>query len=703
VSRLLGSAGARSGAASLALGAALAAVAFGAKGGSEVTRAATVEVGLLVAGGLVAAAAIAWGRPGRLDGGLAVALFALLAVLTALSVGWSVAPELTWLEANRTLAYLAVFAAAVGAARLAPGGWSVALKGLLLAAAAVIGYALASRVWPGALADTELYARIGKPYDYWNAVGVTAALAIPPALWLGARRSGHQPLNALAYPLLGLLFVALMLSYSRGALAAAIAGVALWLAFVPLRLRSLAVLAIAAAGAAPVVLWALSKDAFTQDGVPIAVREAVAGTFGLLLLAMTAALLAAGLATGFRATRRAPSPRLRRRVGLAAAAAACVVPLLAFGSVATSDRGIGGTVSDLTSEDAATTGGPERLTTASSSRGRYWRQAADVFEEQPLRGTGAGTFGVARLRHRDDPLVARHAHGFVAQTASDLGALGLGVTTLLVLAWLAATGRAVGVRRGAPWDAERVGVAALGLAALVFGLQSAIDWTWFVPGPAVMALVAAGFVAGRGRLPALAAGGVAPALAGQAYAGGVGADAPTRELPAGTLLRAAAARVRGARRPPAERLVPAVCVLLLALVAAWSAWQPERSDAASERALSLLEGGQLDRAASEAQAARDANPLSPKPLFVQAAVADRGGDRAAATDLLQRAVVENPSVPETWLRLATYQLRELDRPLDALRTLQGALYLDPHSRAAQSTFFEARQRARPGTEVTTAP
>ena len=36
--------------------------------------------------------------------------------------------------------------------------------------------------------------------------------------------------------------------------------------------------------------------------------------------------------------------------------------------------------------------------------------------------------------------------------------------------------------------------------AVVFGLQSAIDWTWFVPGPTAMALVAAGFVAGRAPL-----------------------------------------------------------------------------------------------------------------------------------------------------------------------------------------------------------
>ncbi len=35
---------------------------------------------------------------------------------------------------------------------------------------------------------------------------------------------------------------------------------------------------------------------------------------------------------------------------------------------------------------------------------------------------------------------------------------------------------------------------------VAFGVSSAIDWTWFVPGVAVPALVAAGWLAGRGPL-----------------------------------------------------------------------------------------------------------------------------------------------------------------------------------------------------------
>ena len=54
--------------------------------------------------------------------------------------------------------------------------------------------------------------------------------------------------------------------------------------------------------------------------------------------------------------------------------------------------------------------------------------------------------------------------------------------------------------RGLPWDAERVGLATLAAVALVFGLHSAIDWTWFVPGNVVPALLCAGWVASRATL-----------------------------------------------------------------------------------------------------------------------------------------------------------------------------------------------------------
>src|SRR4051812_28255116 len=95
-----------SSAASVVLGAALAAVAFGGKGGSDLGRNTWVELGLVLAGGLMIAAAVAYARGPRLYGAGSLILFSALAALTALSVLWSIVPDQSWAEANRTLAYL---------------------------------------------------------------------------------------------------------------------------------------------------------------------------------------------------------------------------------------------------------------------------------------------------------------------------------------------------------------------------------------------------------------------------------------------------------------------------------------------------------------------------------------------------------------------------------------------------------------------
>jgi hypothetical protein len=452
---------------------------------------------------------------------------------------------------------------------------------------------------------------------------------------------------------------------------------------VPLRVRSVIVLGVSVLGAAPVIVWALKRDAFTKDLVPLSVRESAAGTFGLLLLTMVFALLAAGLIIGFRVGRQAPSVRIRKRVGTAAVAFTCMVPLVAFTSVAFSQRGLGGTISDrihqLTNETSKTSGGPQRLTETSSSRGRYWRNAGHIFADHPTLGTGAGTFGMARLRYRKDQLVARHAHGFFAQTIADMGILGLAVVLVFSAAWLAAVFRTTGgrllfwkPRRGGPatWDAERVGVVALALSALVFGIHSAIDWTWFVPGCAVLGIFAAGFVAGRGPVHALA---------------GAGAPVPMQREP------------REWPRLPGNRLRvgAGVAVLAAALLCAWAVWQPERSDSAVHSALTLVTQSRYQAAIKQADRAHSLNPLSPKPLLVKSALQDSAGDKAAALTTLQRTVIQQPSNPQLWLALAKYELAN-HHPAAALQALNAALYLDPLDQNTRDTFLAASAAARGG-------
>jgi hypothetical protein len=660
-------------AASALLGGAFAATAFVARGGDQLAHTTTIELILILASGAVVALALARASPGRIGGWLVLAAFVAYTAVTAASILWSVDPDLTWVEANRTLTYLAVFTAALAAVHLVAEAELVILRGILLAAFAICAYAIVSRAFPGSLAHTELYARVGAPYGYWNALGATAALGIPPALWLGARRSGHGAVNALAYPLLTLELVALFLSYSRGAMAAALIGILLWLWLVPLRLRTLTLFAVASAGAAPVIVWALSKDAFTKNYVPLDVRRSVASEFGVFAIATGLVMLAAGFAIQFRVARRPPRAASRLRVGVAAAVVAVLVPVGLFAALEAGDRGFTGTirggVEALTSPSSHTPGGPSRLTTASSSRARYWEEAGKVFAEDRFKGTGAGTFGVARLRFRSGPLVSSHAHGFVVQTMSDLGILGLVAIGLLALAWLVAAARAVGLlppRSSQRWDAERVGLVALALAALVFGLHSAIDWTWFVPGPTVMAVAAAGAVAGRSFLASRQA-----------------APSP------------------GLGRVP--RHLFAAAAVVVALACAWAVWQPARSESETDHALDLLAARKLPAAARAAEHAREIDPLSPNPLLASASIAAARGDTNGALALLQRTVRRFPGEPQVWVRLAEYQLDALAKPAEALGTIRGALKIDPESRAAQQVYLEAKRRLNPIAPAAPAP
>ncbi len=664
----------RASAASAALGAVLGAVALLARGGNDVGRMAGIEIALVLGAGLGVAAALLFAqRDEPLYGSVALACLGAFAAVTAISMTWSIAPDDTLEEAARSFAYLALFAAAVAGARVAPRAAPVVVPGILLAAVAVVAYALGTRVWP---AGEELGARLGEPYDYWNALGATAALAVVPALWLGVRETGGTLSRALAFPALGLLVLTILLTQSRGALAAAVLVVIVWMAAVPLRLRGLVVLVPPVLLAAPVAAWALSKDAFTEAMQPLSAREAVAGDFGLLLLLMSLLLLAAGLVVARVGSGRTTSLRLRRRLGLAAAVAVCIVPLLGLTSVAMSDRGLSGTLSDRVDEVTDTTVAPPRgaarLGSVSSSRGGYWRQAANVFEERPLLGTGAGTFGIARLPYRKDQSISQHAHGLIVQTMADLGLLGLAAVLALSAAWLAAAARGTGfdLRPGrAPrpgWSDERLALVALALCALAFGVQSAFDWTWFVPGPSAMALVAAGFVAGRGPLP------------------GVGAAS---ERPSAPL---------GGRRPEALRIVAAAGVLVGAGLCAWAVWQPEASARANERALERLSAGDLRAAARAADHAREVNRYSPEPLYAKASVLAAADREIAAYHTLERAVIEHPRDPETWLRLGTFELDTFDLPERALETVKGAFRLDPYSRQGVLLTIRATQELGAG-------
>jgi hypothetical protein len=686
-------------------------ITFYAKGGlnPESSAITITEMALtLGAGAIVACAALYSPRSSRpVYGAWPVGLLLGFTALTALSVLWSVQPDESFREAGRMLAYSGVFAAAVTLARVASTRWPAVLGGLALAALIVCVYALATKVFPDQLDAHDAYARLRAPYGYWNAIGLTAAMGVICCLWLGARRAGHALLTALAYPAMGVLLVTLLLAYSRGALVALAIGLVLWFCIVPLRLRGAAVLIAGGVCAGAVVAWDFATPALSSEAVALGARTSAGHQLGALLLAMVVLLAIVGIAVGFITGRQAPPAAVRRRAGIVLLALILFVFCAAAGALAVSHRGLTGSISHgvdaLTNPNAKPPPNtPGRLTAVASVRARYWKEALQVFDAHPLLGAGAGGYQTARLHYRTALLEVKHAHGFVVQTLADLGAIGLAIALALLLTWMAAAGRPTHpfnrrwsswrawreIRSGArpgwqrwrgPYTPERIAMLSMLSLVVVFGAHSLIDWTWYIPGDACVALLCAGWLAGRGPLA------VRELPASDAIPATPPTDAPVEQGPPQSAPGGSTRRPRSWLPQPRElgpvRIGLAAAAIVAALLGAWSQWQPQGSVNASQEALALLDQHPA-AALSAARTGVARDPVSAQALFVLARVQQAIGQPTLARATLQRAVRLQPSNPESWLHLAEYDLA-VD-PRAALSELQAAIYLNPAAISAEA-------------------
>ena len=227
---------------------------------------------------------------------------------------------------------------------------------------------------------------------------------------------------------------------------------------------------------------------------------------------------------------------------------------------------------------------------------------------------------------------------------------------------------------------------------VVFGIHSLVDWTWYVPGDACVALLCAGWLAGRGDLAS--AGERRPAGADALSSDGVSAPGASRRAanpaereaaPTGRAigrLRLAVPGLGELRTRPRSALIAGAAVLA-ALLAAWAQWQPRRSLDSSQQALALL-ARYPGRAEAAAQAAVAHDPLSAQALFTLATVQQAGGLADLARRTLQRAVRLQPSNPQTWLALGEFDLARLRSggggeggAHAALNELGAVIYLNP--------------------------
>ncbi|HEY2216737.1 MAG TPA: hypothetical protein VGH21_04525, partial [Solirubrobacteraceae bacterium] len=299
------------------------------------------------------------------------------------------------------------------------------------------------------------------------------------------------------------------------------------------------------------------------------------------------------------------------------------------------------------------------------------------------------------------------------------GLVGLALTLALLFAWMVAAGRAThpfnrrwsnwrtlrawldrpqagapGWRRltldgrPAPYTPERVAMLSMLCLVVVFGIHSLADWTWYVPGNACVALLCAGWLAGRGPLgvgttaPAGSLRAVGVASTDERAAAAAGQPLLTAPAGHGGLPSRSELRARLSLRALGPvRISVAVVAIVGALLAAWAQWQPQRSATASQQALTELSSNPRG-ALQSAQTAVSRDPLSAQALFTLSAVQQATGKPALARATLQRAVRLQPSNPQTWLTLGQYDLTS--NPVAAEHELAAAIYLNPESVAPEA-------------------
>jgi hypothetical protein len=626
---------------------ALAVVTFVTTGGLDLAPNTWTEIVLLGVGAAIAITALVLGPGRRRWGGVTLGLFAAFAVLTAVSISWSVAPDQSWVSASQIVSYLAVFGGAIILARLFGERWPALVGGIAVLTTVIAGYALLAKVFPATFDSSDTVGRLGAPFDYWNATGLIAALGVPACLWAGARRERARALRGLAPPAIAVLGTVIILSYSRGALLAAVVGLICWFAFVPLRLRGALVLAIGVAGAAVLSIYALHTHALTGNSVALAARDTAGHTFGVVLVLVLALTALAGLLGAFAMDRVQLAPTTRRRVAIALLVLVALIPVAGIGALAASSRGLTGEVShewsQLTNTNSGAANAPSRLIQLGNARGRYWSEGLKVGEHALLKGTGALGYATAVTRYTDDARVVPHAHSFVIQTFADFGLIGVVLMFALLIAWSIASARTLvpDSEDADPHTAERAGLLTLLAVVVTFGVHSAIDWTWFVPGTALPALACAGWLAGRGPL-------------GE---------------PAGRLAR----RRRLLDSPGVA--AASLGVVAVTLLAAWAIYQPLRSSNAEDAAIQALGRGNVTAAQSDARTAANVEPVAVSPLWELATIDQAAGHRAAAQAELQRAVNRQPENAQTWLQLGQFYL-QTGQKARALAPLQRAHTLD---------------------------
>ena len=576
---------------------------------------AVIAAAVLVVGG---------GAPAPRGAGLVtLALIAALTAWVALTMWWSIAPDLSWAAFDRLLVYGAISVLGLVASS-APRPARTAAAGLAVLLGLVLAWALLGKVVPSLFPDGARVARLRNPVGYWNSLALVAATAIPLGLWASSRPRPREA-RAAGAVLVYLAELVAVLTYSRAGIAVAAVAALAWIALERERLEALQALLTASGVAALVSLWAFSRPAITDDLQPYQQRVNDGAWFGVF--AVVGLVVVAALTWMFPGERL--SDPVRRRLTRAFGCALVVGAVAALALVLALK---GGSVLDefRRTDSAEVTQTPNRLADLSSSnRWTWWQEAWQLFEDAPAGGKGAATFEVARRGIRNGSIVTTEPHDLPLQFLAETGIVGF--LLLLGLIGAGAAAAVAAVRRAEP--AERGAAAALAVGAGAFVLHSLVDIHWEFVAVGAPAFFSLGLLVGLGAAPVSR---LRPVWAG------------------------------------------AVAVIGVAVLYSLSA--PYASSRLVDSAYYAIGGGHINAALSDGRAARWLNPLAIDPLWALGDTESAIPDDPAALRYYRDAVRLQPENSNTWFALGSFEFYT-GRYRAALHDLDRAYGLDPYGRA----------------------
>ncbi len=568
----------------------------------------------------------------------AFGLFAAFTVWTALSLVWTESTERTAADLARLSGFLGVFVLAL----LGSGSGSARriVSAVGVGAAVVAAVALLSRLHPAWFPDANQTAellsngeeRLSYPLNYWNGLAALVAIGLPLLLAVAttAKSTAWRALAAAALPAMGLTA---FFTFSRAGIAAAFVALAVFFAVTSNRLPKLLTLLTASAGAGVLILAATQRDAL-EEGLRNATARQQGDELLWIVIGVCIVVGLAQVALSLDSLReRRPDwthvPRHSAGIALAATAAVLLVGAVALDAPSRA--------SDAWSEFKEAEEGPGsgagRLgSAAGESRYEFWKVAAKQNADDPLIGTGSGTFEFWWTRNSDGSGTVRDAHSLYMQTLGELGIVGIVLLSAFLLTVL--IGGARNALRSSGPERPLLAAALAGCTAFCFG--AIFDWLWQIPVLSIALLL----------------------LAVVLLSPGSRASSASEPAPFALPLRFATA---------------AAALLAIAAIAI-----PLASTGLLRQSEAEARAGDLDAALSDARSAQNVLPGAMSPRLQRAVLLETMGDLEAAAAAAREASEREPTNWRTWLVLSRLEAR-LGNSEAAVQDYRRARSLNPLS------------------------